>query len=497
MTANSQDQQGHEAMAPPDSPDQLQALLTFQPFASNEDLLSYSALKDALHDDPKAASRLYEGNNGEIYAIQFALQNRRSLLDRGLTEGELKRFCTRLVFMNPSALLLKHESKNGAKCAIEFQIIESIVNWIVQAHFKKTPRNLNQLMRMNSHSSSVDEYLKWESSLFQKVEHNGRKSKNFLHVEAFSPSFDVPITEDVKFLLILLSNVMDEIVNKDDQDDESYRSILATQTIPGEQMSVGEIVMTLAIHLAAVPAFVKTILLCKEADAEKLFNLTFVKHVMLEKESAGIWVKLLLKTHPDKALMYFNVLSRFLDEDVSGLVDMSSQNLRMMEWKGEDVPTEVSLVQDKRDKFLDYMMKHHFNSVLHIVSTRESLLLEAAKNRFVQRMVDQYVQRDFLLSQVAFDFIFYIFLCVGYQTMTISFIVEVNASTYLVASELSVFGAVYFLLRKGTQLIAEFRGWAGFKKQILLNMWHWFEWISIILTVSFELRLLFCFSSQI
>jgi len=173
----------------------------------------------------------------------------------------------------------------------QFHILEPVVRWIVHSrsrdsishHLSADRKDQYSLFkcgmmskssrRLLIASSSENHGSVWNNPLFRMGGNNNDSSPR---IESSFPKFAVFLTEDVEFILRVLSEVLDD----------SEEDHFPADDIPCE-LSVDEVMDTLVSEFASLPAFLATILLCEEFAVEKLVNLSFVKYIMLEKASIG------------------------------------------------------------------------------------------------------------------------------------------------------------------------------------------------------------------
>ena len=478
----------------------LEALL------SGNAAISLEKLVGVLEAEPNAAKFLHPSPDGKnVYAIHWALQNREILLSRGLTEDELLVFCKQLIFMNPPALLLDAvQQREVMELSLTnyygLQILEPVVEWVVQIYDRDAEaRQLSHASRSEQQSIFKSAYglrknkrscisnslliseskqhgSVWNSTLFDVGGNN--TSETLLRVDMSFPEFVVPLSEDVDFLLRLFSGVVD--------DGDSDDGLVALADANIEELSLDNVIGRLVIGFAAVPAFLKTLLFCERTDVDRVQHLSFVRYIMLEKESVGNWLTPLLKERPSKGIRYLNVLSRFLSDDIYGLIEVHSESLRTkLEGRDQVVPARKNLVQEKRDELLSHVMINHFVPMILVISCSEKLQSQAAEIRLIQHLVDRYFAKlRFPLSLVFYDLMFHFLLNISFQVTVMSFLLNYEEYTLVAASQVAAFSAVYFLLREGVQLLSLAGDWHSFKSNILFSPWNWCDWASIVFTVS-------------
>jgi len=200
-----------------------------------------------------------------------------------------------------------------------------------------------------------------------------------------------------------------------------------------------------------------------------------------------------MKQRPSRVLKYLDILSRFLSDDIYGLVELPSESVQA-KWKDE-LPQDVALVQEKLEELLLHILQFFFTDIVRIISSHgNSLLTVAAKVRVIQRLVDQYLsERDFALLAVLFDLLFnclqfisfqyIVFYCFGLSFLE-SNAVNDDGILFCISLLYFFFSSGYVVIREFTQLCAEIRDWRGFKSNVLFSFWNWIGWASVALTLS-------------
>lgn len=430
---------------------------------------SIHTLQIALDEDPTAACKLFKTGDTELFLLHLALQNFDSLLKRGLLEEELLMFCLQLFRINPSALLLKDQNYDSKTTyVIPFAILRSIYSWIVESYpdealpNSKKSRHRKLKRYMKESSSSIEEKSERLDKLFESTAHGNHSHR--LIDECFPRAF-LPLSREVEYMVKFLSIVIDTVFSEDQQ-----------QEYQASDISVDDVLDIVIVGLVSIPCFLKTLLFCK--DCEEIFALSLVKHLILE--SHGPWLQPLIRCHPEKALIYFQILSKFLGDDVGGLIDR--KYLKPENGEGQ-IADRVSLLQAKRDNLVESLWSQ--NKIFAVLAeVIDPLLIQLAQTRCAECLVDSDAKKYFSVCLLFFDMIYHAIFPISFHFAAILLLAYHDVRMYILFSRFNLVCLIYFIARKILHLVSTF----GSKKHFLstvLSLWNWIDWLAILTTVSY------------
>jgi len=429
--------------------------------------LSIRTLQLALEEDPTAACKLIRTGGSDLFPLHLIFQNFESLLKRGLCEEELLSFCMQLVWINPSALLLKDPMLEGKlEFIIPFAIFRPIYSWMNDSYpdealpNSKYQRHRKYQKQITSSPSEERLHLRL-SLLFEYISHGNHN--HVLIDECFPRASSLQLCENVEFILKFLSAIIDS-----DFSEEQLQGYEVTD------LSVDEVLDMVVLGIVSIPCLLKTLLFC--TGCEEIFALSVVKHLVLE--SKGSWLLPLMRSYPEKTIIYFRIVSKFLDDDVGGLIDR--EYLKPKNGSSQ-IADGVLLLQANRDKLVESLWSQdEIFSVMAVVP--EPLLIEVVQIRCVERMVDSDAKKYFTTSLLFFDIVYHAIFPMSFHSTAIFLLVHHNVHMFILFSRLTLACLMYFMARELLYIISTF----GSKRRFIscvLSPWNWIDWCTIASTV--------------
>jgi len=430
--------------------------------------LSIRTLQLALDEDPTAASKLIRTGGSDLFPLHLVFQNFESLLKRGLSEEELLSFCMQLVCINPSALLLKDPMLEGkVKFIIPFTIFRPIYSWMNDSYPDealpngKYQRHRKYQQQITSSSSEERLHLKL-NLLFGSISHGNHI---YMLIDECFPRASSHLCHDVEFILKFLSAIIDG---------DFSRELL--QGYEGTDLSVDEVLDMVVLGLVSIPCLLKTLLFCKGCE-ENIFAFTVVKHLVLE--SKGSWLLPLTRSYPEKTIIYFRIMSKFLDDDVGGLID--GEYLKPKN-DSSQIADGVLLLQANRDMLVESLWSQ--DEIFSVMTdVPEPLLIELVQTRCAERMVDSDTKKYFTTSLLFFDMVYHTIFPMSFHSAAISLLVHHNVHMFIIYSRLTLACLMYFVARELLHIISTF----GSKHRFIscvLSPWNWIDWCTIASAVS-------------
>ena len=430
--------------------------------------LSIHTLQLALDEDPTAACKLIRTGGSDLFPLHLVFQNFEALLKRGLCEEELLSFCMQLIWINPSALLLKDTMLEGKfEFVIPFAIFRPIFCWINDSYPDEAlPNSKYQRHRKNQQqvtSSSSEERLHLRLSLlFESISHGNH---NHVLIDECFPRASLQLCDDVEFILKFLSAIIDS-----DFSEEQLQRYEVTD------LSVDEVLDMVVLGIVSIPCLLKTLLFCKGCE-ENIFALPVVKHLVLE--SKGSWLQPLMRSYPEKTIIYFRIVSKFLDDDVGGLID--GEYLKPKNGSSQ-IADGVLLLQANRDKLVEFLWSQ--DEIFSVMSdVPEPLLIELVQTRCAERMVDSDAKKYFTTSLLFFDMVYHAIFPMSFHSAAVFLLVHHNVHMFILFSRLTLACLMYFMAREVLYIVSTF----GSKRRFIycvLSPWNWIDWCTVASAVS-------------
>ena len=227
-----------------------------------------------------------------------------------------------------------------------------------------------------------------------------------------------------------------------DPDDRSRSSAAYGVVTSGDSAWIGT---SLVAAVAAIPSFLKTLLLLNDDDPAKarVFRLSIVRRVISSRDAVGNWIVYMLEAVDPvvarRGVDFLEILSE--DEDENALIPST----RRVRFAGTQLAPAARAALYYEVSRLDYFLP----AVLALEETPE--VDRASKTKLLRHVLDRELGSRPTLSMAFFDLFFLVMLLVTFQ-MSVYRVVEGNVvqpdAQYAATYFLSMFGALYGILRK-------------------------------------------------
>ena len=234
--------------------------------------------------------------------------------------------------------------------------------------------------------------------------------------------------------------------------------------------------------IASIPHLMKTLLLLKKEEKDRIFKYSVVQKAMMHKDSIGVWLTIMLQHQrrdiTSHALSYLNMLSDVAETE-RGREDVVKSRQTMSYYTTQkDIIEAVSSL----DGLIPSML-----------TLNEKVVEDVATTRIISRVLDKMITRSFAVSIVFCDSVFLAMLILSFRTCVVNF---VNASDmentlrWIYIGNAVIF---YFIIReigKAVSLSTMLTN-QGFWKKCFWTFWNIIDIFSIAMAVvsNFIMRL--------
>mmetsp|Transcript_27095 Transcript_27095/g.42077 ORF Transcript_27095/g.42077 Transcript_27095/m.42077 type:complete len:876 (-) Transcript_27095:211-2838(-) len=461
-------------------------------------------LQSAFHANPNSAFARAGISDGHMYPVHLLLQNPEAVL----RDQRLFDFCIELICTNPPALLLREIGGSG-----ELIFLAPAWRWVQKSKRRGSAKGKKEWKHaLNNVRDTV-----FRANSRRDCD-NSEADGNMKIVHA-SP---VQISRAVELILRILSRLIDNPVECD--------KMAWGRGIKSPELTVDEILEFVIVSLTSIQGFLKTSIFIANDRFREIFDLSVMKHVLLEKDSHGEWINELPEYCPHRIVLYFNEISKLLTDDINGLIPStvqvidvaeadfrrasitvrSHQSIRskkaqkrrsistilraLTESNVENTDLGVSgfagIMTEKRDKIIDYL-----NYELLILSSVRRLndthQLQAGSTRLIRRIVDTKTAQAFCSCLTVLDATSHCIFFLAFFTQAAVFLSpSFDRDVYIIAETTVFFILFYFTTREVLQLLSH-RNWVDFRDAILYDLWNHFDLatLTIIALVAFQMSL--------
>ena len=401
-----------------------------------------------------------------------------------------------------------HHEKKRANLPklLDYFFVKCIFKWMETVYIKNPTIHMREMNDAETkHKDFSRLFSPPDQLMFSKLSENCNLTESLSNVYAaklidfYFPVHDLKISRDILLLLEVLSELLDkelmllhvdkhgnymidsEIGKVDHKDDFNFYSAKEERhklSIEEQQLqaSVDEVLDIVITIISSIPGFLKTLLHCNVQTVETIFELSVIKHIMLESASSiNFTILPMLQCAPKRALIYFDKLSPFLNNDVNGLIDKKYFGFSA---DGGEAPASVLFLQEKRDQLFSAFTTYSLRSIfVSITQMKKDLQLQAADIRSIQRLLDiEYEQSQFPFVYIVSDLMFQIILFTSFQFAVLFVFAKFKSELYIVLSQIALYCTLYFVAREIMQVFS-----ARTKNEFfaLFSFWNFVDWVSI------------------